>query len=221
MPTLREQYYARLKEETAERFKNHKVHPQMGGSFLVRSEYTNAEGKNTIDSNGWMEVHVLRNGLYSGGDYDFVVFGHYSGLDPIAWMGNKPMGDDYAFEKARIGMGSLSECLYEVDPKIFTEEAVAYVRECIQDEEDGLATCDPADRSEYRREIRRYKEVLQAHLDDPHRCWTREWLHNEFTERSLEIDAETLRGFGRIRNSRFYMAHEAIRKVYAALNPPG
>lgn len=219
MPTLREQYYEQMKAQVTERFKNHKVRPQKNGGFLVRCEYTDEKGKNVIDSNGWMEVHCLRNGLYSGGDYDFVIFANYSGDDPIGWIGNKPMGDDYAFEKAKIGMGDLSESLYQVDDKIFTEEAVAYVRECIQEKEDGLKTCDIADRPEYRKTLKLYKRLLEVHTDDPATCWTGDWLLAYFEKIGLDIEPDTLHGFGRVRTGRFYNAHEAIRRVNAAINP--
>lgn len=223
MPTRREQYYENLRTGTEKAFEQHKVTKRPDGVYEVRREFVDEKGQTIRDGNGWMEVIHLRYGLYSGGDYDFVVFGNNTSDDKIAWMGAKPLGDSYVSEKAQIGMSGTSECLHRIDPDIFFEEAKEWLEEGLKDamEELGKHQLGTPSYNEFEEDRANWESALRGHDKNGVVQFKPAKTFRKLLGRwDLEIEGESLGRFGRVQTSRLFCAHQAIRVVYKSLHDP-
>lgn len=205
-------------EDAIKTFSEHQIIEHREGRWLLKRVTKDSMGAPVVHGDHWMEVLETHSGLFVSGDFDFVFFERTSSNDHIRWMGNKELGDDYALEKATIGMcGDRDLKTFEID--LFRAKMSDYIhaQTAVLSEHMDSVRDSPGELESAAQE-RNAWSILLSEIIVTHSTNTTEELRDRLIELELEMDSETLGDLGLMPNLRFYRAHQIVRKLTELLN---
>ncbi len=159
----------------------------------------------------WVEVLVLAGGkLMVHGDIEHVLFAYYTDTrdpyDTIRWMGAHETADSYATQKAEIGSGRA--LVYTTDDAVFCADVDRPRAELTGDDDTTRAS---------------HKARLRALDTMQHRLKregvpVRELIHEAYEATTWDDYGEQLCSLGQVIDTRVYMAHAALNRLWTLLS---
>lgn len=166
--------------------------------------------RNGTEQSYWVEVLVLAGGkLMVHGDIEHLLFAYYSDsrdpYDTIRWMGIHETADSYVTQKAEIGSGRA--LVYTTDDAVFCAD-VDRLRAELKGDDDTRASHKARLRALDTMQRRLKREEVSV----------RELIHEAYAATTWDDYGEQLCSLGQVLDTRVYMAHAALNRLWTLLS---